>query len=627
MTLLSVRDLTVVHRRGDQRRDGTILPLVAGVSFDVAQGQTVGLVGESGSGKSLTAKALVALLAPELTAGGSIAFDGRQLVQADGRVSSSVRGRDIGLLMQDPFTMLNPMMTAGAHIAETLRSAAAAAGRRADTSTAEVARRLAEVGITDPVVAQRYPFELSGGMSQRVALAASLAGDPRLLVADEPTTALDATTQREILDLLLRIQQQRGMSMILITHDLRLAFSVCTRVMVMYAGSLVEQASAAELRDTPAHPYSRGLLTAVPSGRRYQGTLRGIPGTVPSVSQVQHQCGFASRCAHVTEACLAAKPPLREIAPGRTTACLRSEELAEILRPAETPDGDAGSERAVPGPDRAGLLAVQLLRKTYGRGDRVHPALAGVSFELRAGESLGIVGESGSGKTTLARSILGLTTADSGSITLAGLDVSDYSRLSRQDARRARRAVQCVFQDPYSSLNPRHTIGYTLTEALRHRERPAVDLDAEVGRLLERVGLPAATAHRRPAALSGGQRQRVATARALAVEPRVLVCDEPVAALDVSIQAQVLQLLREVNTGTGTSLLFITHDLGVVRQVTERVIVLYRGTIVEQGATDAVLDDPQHDYTRRLVASMPQEDGSWITEDAGSGVADEPASH
>ena len=621
MSLLSVRDLTVVHHRVDRQSGEADLPLVAGVSFDVEPGQTVGLVGESGSGKSLTAKALVALLAPELTAGGSITFDGRQLVQADGRVSSSVRGRDIGLLMQDPFTMLNPMMTAGAHIAETLRSAATAAGRRADTSAAELGRRLAEVGITDPVVAHRYPFELSGGMSQRVALAAALAGDPRLLVADEPTTALDATTQREILDLLLRIQQQRGMSMILITHDLRLAFSVCARVMVMYAGSLVEQATAGQLRDSPAHPYSRGLLTAVPSASHYQQTLRGIPGSVPAVSTVQQQCGFASRCPHVTDACLAAKPALREIAPGRTTACLRYEELAEALQPAEpSPTSGGRTGRAA----RPGLLSVQQLGKTYGRGQRAHPALAGVSFELEAGESLGIVGESGSGKTTLARSILGLTTPDAGSITLDGLDVSDYSRLSRQDARRARRAVQCVFQDPYSSLNPRHTIGYTLAEALRHRERPAGDLDDEVGALLERVGLPTATAGRRPAALSGGQRQRVATARALAVEPRVLVCDEPVAALDVSIQAQVLQLLREVNTATGTSLLFITHDLGVVRQVTERIVVLYKGSIVEQGATDAVLDDPQHDYTRRLVASMPQEDGSWIRGADQAGVTGEP---
>jgi peptide/nickel transport system ATP-binding protein len=606
VALLRVRDLSIVHQRGGPER-----PLVTDVSFDVRLGQTVGLVGESGSGKSLTARALVALLDPELTARGSISFDGKELIGASGRVSSSVRGHDIALLMQDPFTMLNPMMTAGAHIAETLRSSAAHQRTRADTSDIEIARRLAEVGIADPGVAKRYPFELSGGMSQRVALAAALAGDPRLLVADEPTTALDATTQREILDLLIRIQRRRGMSMILITHDLHLAFSVCARVLVMYAGSVVEEAPAADLRSSPAHPYSQGLLTAVPSASGYQRTLHGIPGSVPIVSTVQHQCGFASRCSFATDACVAAKPVLRDIGLGRATACVRYEELTAALTAA--PASGRRDERHVRSSGTA-VLSVTGLSKTYGRGERAHVALSDVAFELEAGESLGIVGESGSGKTTLARSILGLTTPDSGSILLDGLDISDFTRLSRSDSRRARRTVQCVFQDPYSSLNPRHTIGYTLTEALRHRERVPADIDAEVGLLLERVGLPTSMAGRRPVSLSGGQRQRVATARALALEPRVLVCDEPVAALDVSIQAQVLQLLREVNTQTGTSLLFITHDLGVVRQVTERIIVLYKGTIVEQGATDVVLDDPQHEYTRRLVASMPQEDGSWMTE-------------
>ena len=602
--LLSVRDLAIVHHQ-----DKVEQPLVTDVSFDVALGQTVGLVGESGSGKSLTAKALVALLDPELSASGSIIFDGQELIGSSGHVSARVRGHGIGLLMQDPFTMLNPMMTAGAHIAETLRSSAAHARRSADTSDAEIARRLAEVGITDPAVARRYPFELSGGMSQRVALASALAGDPQLLVADEPTTALDATTQREILDLLIRIQRSRAMSMILITHDLRLAFSVCARVMVMYAGSILEEAPAALLRETPAHPYSKGLLTAVPSSSRYQTVLQGIPGSVPVIATVQGQCGFASRCSFTTESCLSAKPALRDIGPDRATACLRYEEIADSLREVPAVDlRDARKTRSV----GTSVLSVSKLTKRFGRGDAAHVALSDVSFRLEAGESLGIVGESGSGKTTLARSVLGLTTPDAGSIVLDGLDVSDYDALSRADSRRARRTVQCIFQDPYSSLNPRHPIGYTLAEALGRRERVPVDLGAEVGALLERVGLPATIARRRPASLSGGQRQRVATARALALEPRVLVCDEPVAALDVSIQAQVLQLLREVNVETGTSLLFITHDLGVVRQVTERVIVLYKGSIVEEGPTDLVLDDPQHEYTRRLVASMPQDDGSWV---------------
>jgi peptide/nickel transport system ATP-binding protein len=612
--LLAVAGLDIVHRVG-----GVARPLVAGISFEVGEGETVGLVGESGSGKSITARALVSLLAPELHATGSIRFAGRELAQG-GRGTSAVRGRGIGYLMQDPFTMLNPMLTAGAHLAESLRNNPATGSLRGAAMRDEIARRLLEVGIADRTVADRYPFELSGGMSQRVALAASLAGDPRLLVADEPTTALDATTQREILDLLLRIQGQRGMSLLLITHDLRLAFSVCRRIMVMYAGSIVEVAPSAELRAAPAHPYSRGLMQAVPSVDRYQAVLSGIPGTVPPVSAVLEVCGFASRCPYATEACRAARPPLVEIGPDRRSACIRLPEIrAELARPAAGRDAH-GAREATAG-TAAPLLRVEDLRKRYRTGRTEHDALAGVSFELASGERLGIVGESGSGKTTIARCVLGLTRPSAGRIILDGIDVTDYRTLRREDARRARQLVQCVFQDPYQSLNPMHSIGYTLREAISHRATPPPDADSEVAVLLGRVGLAASLASRRPAALSGGQRQRVAIARALAVEPRVLVCDEPVAALDVSIQAQVLGLLRDINRETGVSLLFITHDLGVVRQVAERVLVLHRGTMVEAGPTDDILDHPQEAYTRRLVASMPQLDGTWRADDASFGPA------
>jgi peptide/nickel transport system ATP-binding protein len=612
--LLAVAGLDIVHRSGGSER-----PLVAGVSFEVGEGETVGLVGESGSGKSITARALVALLAPELQATGSIRFAGQELGQG-GRASRAVRGQGIGYLMQDPFTMLNPMLTAGAHLGETLRSNPATGLLRGAAMRDEIARRLLEVGIADRTVADRYPFELSGGMSQRVALAASLAGDPRLLVADEPTTALDATTQREILDLLQRIQAQRGMSLLLITHDLRLAFSVCRRIMVMYAGAIVEVAPSAGLRAAPAHPYSRGLMQAVPSVDRYQAVLSGIPGTVPPVSTVLGICGFASRCPYATDVCRAARPPLLEIGPGRSSACARLPEIqAELALPAA--GWDAAGTRQGRAATAAPLLRVEDLRKRYRTGRTEHDALAGVSFELQPGERLGIVGESGSGKTTIARCVLGLTRPSGGRIVLDGIDATDYRRLRGGDARRARQLVQCVFQDPYQSLNPMHSIGYALREAIAHRAAAPADADAEVQELLRRVGLAVALASRRPAALSGGQRQRVAIARALAVEPRVLVCDEPVAALDVSIQAQVLGLLRDINRETGAALLFITHDLGVVRQVAERVIVLHRGVVVEAGPTDDVLDHPQEAYTRRLVASMPQLDGSWRAEDASFGAA------
>jgi peptide/nickel transport system ATP-binding protein len=571
--------------------------LVRGVALQLRAGESVGLVGESGSGKSLTARALVSLLPPGLSASGSIRFNGES-INPNGR-SSEHRGGSIALLMQDPFTMLNPMMTAGAHIAETLRSA----GRTDGSIDAEVTRRLAEVGISDPAVAHRYPFELSGGMSQRVALAAALANDPALLVADEPSTALDATTQHEVLELLRGIQRQRGMGLVLITHDLRLAFSVCDRVLVMYAGSIAESAASAAMRDAPLHPYTAGLLESMPSIEHYQSDLGGMHGSVPATSTVLDRCAFADRCAHRQDACISGAPPLVEVSTGRWSSCIRSHELERTLAAA-----NSGDDRPAPPAAASPVLTVTDLRKTYRAKGGDHVALGGISFRLGEGEAVGIVGESGSGKTTIARCILGLTTPTGGRIDLGGIDVTDRTALSREQRRDATQRLQCVFQDPYSTLNPMHTVGYTLREALEHGTQRVDDPDGAVASLLQRVGLASDLATRRPSALSGGQRQRVAIARALAMDPAVLLCDEPVAALDVSVQAQVLALLRALHRENGTSLLFISHDLGVVRQVTDRIMVLYRGEIVEQGATDAVLDDPQHEYTQRLVASMPRID-------------------
>jgi peptide/nickel transport system ATP-binding protein len=595
--LLVVDGLTI-----SLRRDGNDQVLVRDVSLRLAHGESIGLVGESGSGKSLTAKSLVSLLPPTLHAEGTVLFEG-QAIDPSG-ASGAHRGSKIALLMQDPFTMLNPMLTAGDHIAETLRSA----GFLRRKVTAEVGRRLAEVGIEDSTVAHRYPFELSGGMSQRVALAAALSNDPAVLVADEPTTALDATTQREVLDLLRRIQRQRGMGLVLITHDLRLAFSVCDRVMVMYAGSIAESAASDELRDAPRHPYTAGLLASVPSSEYYQPVLRGIPGSVPATYTVLKRCAFADRCNHRANGCEQEAPPLVEFSPGRWSACRRVGEIRDLLESTDTllaaaPEAAAGRT----------LLQATDLRKAYRVKGGHHVALGGVSFELGEGESLGVVGESGSGKTTIARSVLGLTSVDEGRMVLDGIDITRRKRLARAERTTATQLMQCVFQDPFSTLNPMHTVGYTLAEALAHRARPTIDVGDEVASLLERVGLAKDLAGRRPVALSGGQRQRVAIARALAMEPKVLVCDEPVAALDVSVQAQVLELLRNLHRVMGTSLLFITHDLGVVRQVTDRVLVLYKGVVVEEGRTESVLDHPQHEYTRRLVASMPRLDSEWVT--------------
>ncbi|MBB5958646.1 peptide/nickel transport system ATP-binding protein [Saccharothrix tamanrassetensis] len=578
--MLDVRDLTV--------HDGRSRVLVRGVSFRVGPGETVGLVGESGSGKSLTARALVSLLPQELRSGGSARLDDTELL---GRKDlRGVRGHRVALLMQDPFTMLNPLATVGTHLVESLPG-------RADR--VEVARRLAEVGIDDPAVAGRYPFQLSGGMRQRVALAAALAKDPGLLIADEPTTALDVTTQRDVLALLRRIQTERRMGLVLITHDLRVARQACDRVLVMYAGALVESARSADL-DAPAHPYTAGLLRSVPSVTHRQPVLLGIPGSVPAAADVVDRCPFADRCGWAEPACTEHAPPLVDLG-DRATACRRHGGIdlspPELAEPDAEPVGDA----------RATLLDVADLVKVYrsiGLRRTEHTALAGVSLHVGEGESLAVVGESGSGKTTLARAVLGLTDPTSGRITLGGLDVTSYRRLRSADRARARRLVQCVFQDPYSSLNPAHTVGYTLAESLRRRGED-LDVESEVDSLLDLVGLPASYAGRRPVALSGGQRQRVAIARALAVRPRLLVCDEPVAALDVSVQAQVLEVLRKANRELGIALLFITHDLAVARQVTDRMVVMHRGRIVEHGATADVLDAPTHPYTVRLVQSVP----------------------
>ena len=567
--------------------------LVNSISLRLDRGESLAIVGESGSGKSLTARAIAGLLPTGPHASGSIRVSG--LAQAASRRHGYAAQSRVGLLMQDPFTMLNPTMTAGEHIAETLRAAGRPRGEIAD----EVIRRLAEVGITDPAVAKRYPFELSGGMSQRVAIAAALAIDPVILLADEPTTALDATTQHEVLQLLRSIQRERGMSLIFITHDLRVAFSLCDRVMVMYAGSVMEKSPAWAMREAPLHPYTSELLASIPSTDGYQEALRGIPGSVPATHLVMDRCPFADRCDHRIDACIQDAPLLREVQTGRWAACIRIGDL-----PASEERSLVNAARQPRQDDRQVALSVRGLVKVYQVKGSSHTALSGVSFDLHQGESLGIVGESGSGKTTIARCILGLTTPTEGAIEFTGMGVLPGQR-NAGHRRQIARMVQCVFQDPYSTLNPMLTVGTTLAEALGQRERPLTDRSNEVAALLERVGLPTSMAGRRPASLSGGQRQRVAIARALAVEPRILLCDEPVAALDVSVQAQILELLRDVNRNEGTSLLFITHDLGVVRQVTENVMVLYRGAVVEEGPTDWVLDDPSHDYTRRLVAAMP----------------------
>ncbi|HEX9065432.1 MAG TPA: ABC transporter ATP-binding protein [Streptosporangiaceae bacterium] len=560
-------------------------PIVGGLDLQVQVGETHAIVGESGSGKSVSAKAMAGLLPPGLTATGALTI-GTDPVPLDGaaRAWHQVRGSRITLLPQDPFTSLSPRHRCGNQIGEPLRRL----GR--SERAAAVLAALDEVGLPARV-ARQYPFQLSGGMRQRVAIAAALITRPDVLIADEATTALDVTTQRDVLDLLARLQRDRQMGLILITHDLGVARGRADQVTVMYAGRTAEHGPAATVIASPAHPYTGRLLDCDPPLDVALERLPTIPGSVPRLALVGTSCTFASRCDLVTDECRTQVPPLAEVGPGHQAACLRT---AEFVRDRAGPEhagrGAAGAtEPAQPaGQDGStALLSVRDLTKSFGGT----VALAGVDLDVMAGESVAVVGESGSGKTTLARIIVGLETASGGTTTLAG----------------SARPPQIVFQDPYSALNPSLTVGTSLRDALRAGGRDRSD--TEVAALLDMVGLPAAYARRRPRALSGGERQRVAIARALAPRPDLLVCDEAVSSLDVSVQAQILNLIADLRARLGLSVLFISHDLAVVRQAADRVYVLYRGRFVEHGDTSGVLASPAHEYTRLLMASAPAAHG------------------
>lgn len=598
---------------------GGPVPILEGISLEVGRGECIGIVGESGSGKSLAMRAVAGLL-PSGTGvtGGSVRIDGREVLGLSPREHHALRGRRVTLLMQDPFTMLHPQLTCGRQIADGLRDLDGGRNlRRAKAARrAEVERRLAEVGL-GPDVADRYPHELSGGMRQRVAAAAALAGDPELLIADEPTTALDAASQGAVLDLLRDLQRSRHMGLVLITHDLRVAFSACDRVYVLYAGHVLEHGSAQELESGPLHPYTAGLLASEPSVHERFAELPAIPGSVPAPGSRGPGCPFADRCVHAAPVCHSAPvellPPVGAGAAdgtGRSSACVRLPEIGGALaapsartaaEPAAVPGRGADAE---PAPDAA--LVATSVDRTFRSSAGDHAALLDVSLTVPRNTVVALVGESGSGKTTLARIAVGLETFDGGAVSVGGIALPAGRRPTTADRRRLAEQVQIVFQDPYSSLNPLRTVGATLREALAAASGGRGRGDAPgVDGLLAQVGLPGAYASRRPAALSGGERQRVALARALAARPRLLICDEAVAALDVSVQAQLLNLLVTLQREEGFAVLFITHDLGVVRQIADLVAVMHRGRIVEQGGAAQVLDAPQHPWTRRMIDAVP----------------------
>ncbi|OGA64534.1 MAG: ABC transporter ATP-binding protein [Betaproteobacteria bacterium RIFCSPLOWO2_12_FULL_65_14] len=580
---------------------------VDGIDFELRAGECFALVGESGSGKSMTALSIMRLL-PEAgrIVGGQVGLDGVDLLGLPEAAMRSVRGRRVAMIFQEPSTALNPVLTVGRQIVEVIERHTKAAREEARREALELLR---SVGIPDAERRfEQYPFELSGGLKQRAMIAGALAVDPEVLIADEPTTALDVTIQAQILDLLARLLSERGMALLLITHDLGIVAKMAHRVAVMYAGEIVELAEREAFMRAPQHPYSQKLFAALPSPRRRAGELAVIRGQVPPLTQEFRACRFAERCDQVFDRCRIEAPALLEPQPGQLARCHLREAGPAAPRVQELfsekkPESVAGEgevlirvrDLQVHFPIRRGLL-----KRTVG----YVKAVDGVSFELQRGRTLALVGESGSGKTTTGKAILQLIAPTAGSVRFGE---HELPALTRRELRPRRTAMQIIFQDPYGSLNPRMRVVEILLEGMRSLGigRDDAERTGRIMSLLGEVGLPAEALGRYPHEFSGGQRQRIAIARALAVEPKLIVCDEPTSALDVSVQAQILNLLRALQRRLGIAYLFITHNIAVVEYLAHEVAVMYQGKIVEHGDVDRVLGAPSHPYTRELLAAVP----------------------
>ncbi|AUV80766.1 glutathione ABC transporter ATP-binding protein [Salinigranum rubrum] len=598
------------------------------VSFELDRGETMGLVGESGAGKSVTARSLLQLIdSPGQITGGRVVFDGEDLLQRSKEEMQSVRGNRIALIPQDPMTSLNPVLTVGEQIIETITHHQGTSKREARQQAIEAMREVeipdAESRIDD------YPHEFSGGMRQRVLIAIGLSCQPDLIIADEPTTALDVTTQAKILDLLNELQEERGMAVLMITHNLGVVAQTCDHVGVMYAGNLVETAPLRELFRTPRHPYTRGLIDSIPHADVEYDRLPTLDGSMPDLEALPAGCNFAPRCPHATDECRQSGDPPLETVEGSETkaACIRASELD--LQAREVSEATAGGSNI----DRSGdpLFAVDGLKKHFPAGEgfldgltlsrdgglpsierQSVKAVDGISFDIYEGETVGLVGESGCGKSTVARTALRLLDPTDGEVYFDGQPLHD---LGTSEVRSLRREFQMVFQDPRSSLNPRKSVGKIIGRAMeRHDIATGKEKRERVGDLLERVGLSREAASKYPHEFSGGQQQRVAIAHALAVEPRLIVCDEPVSALDVSVQAQILNLLEDIQAEFGIAYLVISHNIGVVRHICDRVAVMYLGEIVEFGEVPQVFGPPFHPYTESLLSAVPAADPDTRTD-------------
>ncbi|MGA1387804.1 MAG: dipeptide ABC transporter ATP-binding protein [Ilumatobacteraceae bacterium] len=601
--LIEIRNLSVTF----PSEAGTVRA-VRDVSLDIRAGEVLGIVGESGSGKTVMSLSMIGLLAESATITGSITYDGVNLLDLNDNEMSKYRGKDIAMVFQDPLSALNPVHTIGRQIAEALHI-------HSDISKDGALKRAVElleiVGIPRPSErAQSYPHEFSGGMRQRVMIALAIANQPKVILADEPTTALDVTVQAQILDVLKTARDMTGAAVVLVTHDLGVVAGLADRVAIMYAGKVVEIGGVEEVYASPAMPYTVGLLRSIPRVDAVGSSrLTSIDGAPPSPVALPPGCAFAPRCPAAAPQCDAAVPTLTPVSPTRMTACVRQSEITALQQSGGLfVDGPAHVASATT--SDAIALEVRGLKKTFPllkgsvlrrRVGSVY-AVDGVDLMLHEGRSLALVGESGCGKTTTLLEILNMVAPEAGTITVLGRNVAELSRKQRLEMRKD---LQIVFQDPFASLDPRLPIGDAIAEPLDNFGMPKAEQNQRVMELLELVGLQRDHASRYPSEFSGGQRQRIAIARSLALNPKVIALDEPVSALDVSVRAGVLNLLAELQEKLKLSYLFVSHDLAVVQHVADDIAVMYLGGIVESGPVDEVFAKPQHPYTQALLSAVP----------------------
>ncbi|NUE03781.1 ABC transporter ATP-binding protein [Halorubraceae archaeon YAN] len=616
--LLSVESL----RTQFLTEEGTVTA-VNDVSFTLDHGEVMGIVGESGAGKSVTAKSIMRLIRyPGEIAGGSVVFDGDNLLEYTEKEMRGVRGNKIALIPQDPMTSLNPVLTVGTQIIETIELHQDVSSNEAREIAIEAMR---EVEIPAPEERiDEYPHEFSGGMRQRILIAIGLACEPDLIIADEPTTALDVTTQAKILELLNDLREERGVSILMITHNLGVVAQTCDKVGVMYAGNLVETGTVTGIFEQPRHPYTRALIDAIPEVDSDRDRLYSLAGSMPDLKALPAGCNFADRCEYAIDACQTGSDPALEPVVddgvGGYAACIRSDEL-DLSEPARE-DGDVRQAKHLSGEP---LLEVSGLEKYFPAGDglfgnlsitrnggglslerRYVKAVDGVDFTIGRGETVGLVGESGCGKSTVARTVMQLLSPTGGEVYFDGQPLHE---LGKKEIRSLRQEMQIIFQDPKSSLNPRKTVGQIIGRGMeKHGIASGNEKRKRIKELLERVGLQRGDIEKYPHQFSGGQQQRIAIANALAVEPDLIVCDEPVSALDVSVQAQILNLLDDIQAEFGLSYLFISHNISVVQHLCDRVAVMYLGKIVEFGSVDDVFEPPYHPYTESLLSAVPHAD-------------------